>query len=214
MAIARRDVDARGDLRRLLRRRDRARQAAVVAVRRVDRHVVDELSSVGYMVAIGWHCHLAFGPRIHLGDLGFDPWHAAIAVGVATSAGRSTASTTTSSSRSARRTARTTSGDSRSCRRPARAPCGSRPRRRRRSRRRASCRRGSRSRPTRPYIVRRDFIVVGRGRCSPRCTGPTSRSARSSPAGSCTSSSSPIDHVQLRSLRRSLVRRGSVLQSP
>jgi phosphatidylglycerophosphate synthase len=45
--------------------------------------VVDELSSVGYMVAIGWHCHLAFGPN-YFGDLGFDPWKVAIAIGVVT----------------------------------------------------------------------------------------------------------------------------------
>jgi phosphatidylglycerophosphate synthase len=45
--------------------------------------IVDELSSVGYMVAIGWHCHLAFGPR-YFGDLGFDPWKAAIAISVVT----------------------------------------------------------------------------------------------------------------------------------
>jgi phosphatidylglycerophosphate synthase len=45
--------------------------------------IVDELSSVGYMIAIGWHCHLAFGPR-YLGDLGFDPWTAAIAISVVT----------------------------------------------------------------------------------------------------------------------------------
>lgn len=45
--------------------------------------IVDELSSVGYMVAIGWHCHLAFGPR-YLGDLGFDPWTVAIAISVVT----------------------------------------------------------------------------------------------------------------------------------
>ena len=45
--------------------------------------VVDELSSVGYMVAIGWHCHLAFGP-FYLGDLGFDPWLLAIVVGLVT----------------------------------------------------------------------------------------------------------------------------------
>jgi hypothetical protein len=48
--------------------------------------VVDELSSVGYMVALGWHCHLAFGPR-YLGDLGFDPWLAGIALGVITYGG-------------------------------------------------------------------------------------------------------------------------------
>ena len=45
--------------------------------------VVDELSSLGYMVAIGWHCHLAFGPR-YFGDLGVDPWQAAIAISVVT----------------------------------------------------------------------------------------------------------------------------------
>lgn len=45
--------------------------------------VVDELSSVGYMVAIGWHCHLQFG-RDWFGALGFDPWKAAIAVSVVT----------------------------------------------------------------------------------------------------------------------------------
>jgi phosphatidylglycerophosphate synthase len=45
--------------------------------------IVDELSSVGYMVALGWHCHLAFGPS-YFGHLGFDPWLAATAVGVVT----------------------------------------------------------------------------------------------------------------------------------
>jgi phosphatidylglycerophosphate synthase len=45
--------------------------------------IVDEVSSVGYMLAIGWHCHLHFGPDF-LGDLGFDPWLAAMAIGLAT----------------------------------------------------------------------------------------------------------------------------------
>jgi hypothetical protein len=45
--------------------------------------VVDELSSVGYMVALGWLCHLAYGPD-YLGELGFDPWLAAIALGIVT----------------------------------------------------------------------------------------------------------------------------------
>ncbi|MGH2900484.1 MAG: CDP-alcohol phosphatidyltransferase family protein, partial [Solirubrobacteraceae bacterium] len=45
--------------------------------------VIDELSSVGYMIALGWHCHLAFG-RDYYGDLGFDPWLAAIALGIVT----------------------------------------------------------------------------------------------------------------------------------
>jgi phosphatidylglycerophosphate synthase len=45
--------------------------------------IVDELSSIGYMAALGWHCHLAFG-REFLGELGFDPWIAGSALGVAT----------------------------------------------------------------------------------------------------------------------------------
>ncbi|MEO6776371.1 MAG: CDP-alcohol phosphatidyltransferase family protein [Kofleriaceae bacterium] len=35
--------------------------------------IVDELSSVGYTIALGWHCRLAFGPK-YFGDLSFDPW--------------------------------------------------------------------------------------------------------------------------------------------
>jgi phosphatidylglycerophosphate synthase len=35
--------------------------------------IVDELSSVGYTIALGVHCHLAFGPR-YFGELPFDPW--------------------------------------------------------------------------------------------------------------------------------------------
>ncbi len=45
--------------------------------------IIDELSSVGYMAALGYHCHLHYGP-LYLGDLGFDPWLAAIAVGIVT----------------------------------------------------------------------------------------------------------------------------------
>lgn len=45
--------------------------------------IVDELSSVGYMVAIGYHCHLYFGPN-YLGDLSFDPWLVGVVVGVIT----------------------------------------------------------------------------------------------------------------------------------
>jgi phosphatidylglycerophosphate synthase len=48
--------------------------------------VIDELSSVGYMAALGWHCHLAYGPR-YLGYLGFDPWLAGIALGLVTYGG-------------------------------------------------------------------------------------------------------------------------------
>jgi hypothetical protein len=45
--------------------------------------IVDELSSVGYMVALGWHSHLYFGPD-YFGLLPFDPWTAGIALGVVT----------------------------------------------------------------------------------------------------------------------------------
>jgi len=45
--------------------------------------VIDELASLGYMVALGWHCHLWWG-RDYAGDLGFDPWLAGIAIGAFT----------------------------------------------------------------------------------------------------------------------------------
>ncbi|HUS28986.1 MAG TPA: CDP-alcohol phosphatidyltransferase family protein [Kofleriaceae bacterium] len=45
--------------------------------------VVDELSSVGYMVALGWHCHEHFGPSF-FGELPVDPWKLAIAISVVT----------------------------------------------------------------------------------------------------------------------------------
>ena len=43
--------------------------------------IVDELSTVGYMAALGWHCHLAYGPR-YFGDPPIDPWIAAIVAGL------------------------------------------------------------------------------------------------------------------------------------
>ena len=49
--------------------------------------IIDELSTLGYIVALGWHCHLAFGRGFFgsFGDgLGVDPWIAAIALGVIT----------------------------------------------------------------------------------------------------------------------------------
>ncbi len=45
--------------------------------------VVDKLSSIGYTIALGWHCHLAFGPH-YFGDLPFDPWLLGIVVGTIT----------------------------------------------------------------------------------------------------------------------------------
>ena len=47
--------------------------------------IVDELSSLGYMLAIGWHCHQYFGPDyfgVHV--LGRDPWIVMMAIGVIT----------------------------------------------------------------------------------------------------------------------------------
>ena len=49
--------------------------------------IVDELSSVGYMIAIGWHCHLQFGPD-WWAPFGppwrFDAWETAIVISVFT----------------------------------------------------------------------------------------------------------------------------------
>ncbi|MEZ4400791.1 MAG: CDP-alcohol phosphatidyltransferase family protein [Kofleriaceae bacterium] len=45
--------------------------------------VVDELSQIGYLVAVGIHCRAYFGVD-YFGHLGFDPWWWAIGVGVAT----------------------------------------------------------------------------------------------------------------------------------
>jgi phosphatidylglycerophosphate synthase len=45
--------------------------------------IIDELSSVTYMAALGYHCHLYFG-RMYFGELGFDPWLASTAIGVVT----------------------------------------------------------------------------------------------------------------------------------
>ena len=48
--------------------------------------IVDEMSTLGYMIAIGVHCERAFGPGA-FGELPFDPWHAGIALGVVTYGG-------------------------------------------------------------------------------------------------------------------------------
>jgi phosphatidylglycerophosphate synthase len=45
--------------------------------------IVDEVSSFGYMLVIGWHCHLRFGPHF-FGPLSFDPWRAAMWLGAIT----------------------------------------------------------------------------------------------------------------------------------
>ncbi|MCW5806649.1 MAG: CDP-alcohol phosphatidyltransferase family protein [Deltaproteobacteria bacterium] len=48
--------------------------------------IVDEATSIAYMAALGWHCHLHFGPT-YLGDLPFDPWIAGMVVGLVTYSG-------------------------------------------------------------------------------------------------------------------------------
>lgn len=50
--------------------------------------IVDELSSLGYMLVLGWHCHLHFGPA-YFGSAAaytapFDPWLVIAAVGTFT----------------------------------------------------------------------------------------------------------------------------------
>ncbi len=50
--------------------------------------IVDELSSLGYMLALGWHCHLHFGPA-YFGSAAaltspFDPWLVLTAAGAFT----------------------------------------------------------------------------------------------------------------------------------
>ena len=48
--------------------------------------VIDELTTLGYLAALGWHCHRVYGPRWFgsAGDaLGVDPWIAAMILGVA-----------------------------------------------------------------------------------------------------------------------------------
>lgn len=45
--------------------------------------IIDEFSSVGYMIAIGWHCHLYFGPEYFGNGLrvaGMDLWQLAIVI--------------------------------------------------------------------------------------------------------------------------------------
>jgi len=44
--------------------------------------IVDELSSIGYMVCIGWHCHLVYGPNYFGEGFDRDPWLAAIWIGL------------------------------------------------------------------------------------------------------------------------------------
>lgn len=174
--------------------------------------VVDELSSLGYMVALGWHCHLAFG-RDYLGiDPGFDPWIAAIAIGIVTYGwsmyciyyniivvvGSANSQDYASSFELL----------------PGRQPNSVR-----------LCPARAASAPARPlprwvavittyapYLIRRDFIswcalvVVA-------LHGTHLLFAGFTVGGACTAVIVTIDHIKLRRVRRSIVRRGQILES-
>ena len=177
--------------------------------------IVDELSSIGYMVALGWHCHLAFGPN-YFGDLGFDPW-----------LGRD---------RDRRRHVRVVDllhllqhhrrgrlGEQPGLRRPLRG----------RARRaaehgaaRAGRREGDRAARSRcrrwlawlatyaPYIVRRDFISWGATLLAALHLTQLSFAMLVAGGGDRDAWSLALDHVRLRALRRSIARAGQVLESP
>lgn len=173
--------------------------------------VIDELSSVAYMACVGWHCHLRYGPD-YFGDLGFDPWLAAIAVGIATYGGAMycvyyniiVGVGSANSQDYAARFEVVPGGQPNSVRlRPA-APVAPR-----------------RERPAWlaaiatyvPYLVRRDFIswaalavaVIG---WTQLLFGLLAL------GGVVTFAIVGIDHVVLRRLRRSIVRGGQILESP
>ncbi|HUJ56889.1 MAG TPA: CDP-alcohol phosphatidyltransferase family protein [Kofleriaceae bacterium] len=170
--------------------------------------VVDELSSVGYMIALGWHCHLAFGEQL----LGFDPWLVGIAIGVATYADTIyciyynliVAVGSANSQDYVGRFEVVPAGRPNAVRlQPVTA-----------------------TEPARelppavrwvatyaPYIVRRDFISWGTlALCALHLTHVAF--AGLVLGGVVTSVIVTIDHVRLRSLRRSIARRGLVLEAP
>jgi hypothetical protein len=173
--------------------------------------IIDELSSVGYMAALGWHCHLAYGPRT-LGDLGFDPWLAGIALGVVTYGGAVyciyynliVVVGSANSQDYAGRCEVVPGGRPGSVRlRPAAArPIAPR-----------------RERPGwlaaiatyAPYVVRRDFISWA-ALAFVALDGAAVLFAGLTLGGIVTFGIVAIDHIQLRRLRRSIVRRGQILE--
>jgi len=188
--------------------------------------IVDELSSVGYMAALGWHCHLAFGRRwfAELGvDLGpgpgLDPWQVAIAIGIVTYGwsmyciyyniivGVGSAN----SQDYAGRFEVVPGGRPSSVRlRPVAAPAGG----------------GPGSGPRRklprwlvaiatyaPYLIRRDFIAWGTVVLAALHLTSVSFAGLVI-GGVLTFVVLTIDHVKLRSLRRSIVRRGQMIDAP
>lgn len=169
--------------------------------------VVDELSSVGYMVAIGWHCHLAFGPRVFTSrDLGFDPWKVAIAVSVVTFLWSIyciyyniiVAVGSANSQDYVGRFEVVTTGPNTVKLAPA-AP-------------KAIVAKGWLATYL-PYVVRRDFISWAAVGLAALHWTHVSFAALAA-GGIVTFVIVSIDHIKLRTLRRDIVRRGLVLESP
>jgi len=175
--------------------------------------IVDELSSVGYMAALGWHCHLAFG-RNYFGDFGFDPWVVAIAIGVVTYGFtiycvyyNIIVAVGSANSQDYVGRFEVVPGKSESSRRL--AP--------------ASTKAIAPTKPLppwlafiatyMPYIVRRDFISWGATVLAALSLTQVSFAIQAL-GGVVTCVIVGIDHVKLRALRRSVVRGGHVLESP
>jgi phosphatidylglycerophosphate synthase len=175
--------------------------------------IVDELSSVGYMAALGWHCHLAYGPG-YLGDLGFDPWTVGIVIGVITYGASIyfvyyNIIVAVGSANSQDYVGRFD------------VVPGSQPNARRLAP--ASTKAIAPKKPLPPwlafvatylpYIVRRDFISWGATVLAAVSLTQVSFGTQLL-GGVITSIILGIDHVRLRALRRSIIRAGQVLESP
>lgn len=171
--------------------------------------VVDELSSVGYMAAIGWHCHLRYGL---VGAI--DAWQVAIAVAVVAYAWSIycvyyniiVAVGSANSQDYVARFEVAPGGNARSVRL---VPATQRP-----SAARSKLPRWLRWLATyAPYIVRRDFLVwfavvlVAAQQTKICFIGLAA-------GGVATSMVLTFDHMKLRALRRAVTRRGDVIESP
>ena len=175
--------------------------------------IVDELSSVGYMAALGWHCHLAYGPN-YFGNVGFDPWTIAIAIGVVTYGASIyfvyyniiVAVGSANSQDYVGRFEVVPGRDPRSVRLAPAAPKAIAP-----------------ARPLppwlaflatyAPYIVRRDFISWGSTVLAALSLTQVSFVMQFA-GGALTSVVLALDHVRLRALRRSAIRAGKMFERP
>lgn len=175
--------------------------------------VVDELSSVGYMVVIGYHCYLHYGPR-YFGDLGFDPWVAAIALGVVTYG-------ITIYCVYYNIIVAVGSANSQDYVGRFEVVPGSQPNAVRLRPASTQAIAPSRELPPwlaaiatyLPYVVRRDFIVWGSLAMAVACVTQVSFALQVA-GGVVSASILSIDHVRLRRLRRSIRRAGQILEPP